>query len=79
METKTITKTNLKRVDFQTLQELCSIAQHKISPTATYEEIHSFLKNEFLIDCSLDDVIRVYSLEICEIENNLLYSLYKFN
>lgn len=78
METKTITKTNLKRVDFQTLQELCSIAQHKTSPTATYEEIHSFLKNEFLIDCSLDDVIRVYSLEICEIENELLYKQYGY-
>lgn len=78
METKTVTKTNLKRVDFQTLQELCSIAQHKISPTATYEEIHSFLKNEFLIDCSLDDVIRVYSLEICEIENELMYKQYGY-
>jgi len=66
----------LKKIDFQTLKELCSIAQNKLSPIATYEEIHSFLRREFLIDCTLDDVIKVYSLEICEIENSLLYKLY---
>lgn len=79
METKTITKTNLKRVDFQTLRELCIIAQHKLSPTGTYEEIHNFLRNEFLIDCTLDEVIGVYSLEICEIENELIYKQYGYD
>lgn len=72
------TKTNLKKVDFQTLQELCSIAQHKLSPTGSYEEIHNFLRNEFLIDCTLDEVIKVYSLEICEIEHEILYKQYGY-
>ena len=71
-------ETTLKKVDFQTLKELCSIAQNKLSPVGSYEEIHSFLRREFLIDCTLDDVIRVYSLEICEIENEKLYKLYNY-
>jgi hypothetical protein len=69
-------KVNLKKVDLQTLKELCSVVQHKLSPVGSYEEIHNFLRREFLIDCTLDDVIRVYSLEICETENELLYKLY---
>jgi hypothetical protein len=71
-------ETILKKVDFQTLKELCSVAQNKLSPVGSYEEIHSFLRREFLIDCTLDDVIRVYSLEICEIENEILYKLYNY-
>jgi hypothetical protein len=67
-----------KKVDFQTLKGLCSAAQQKLSPIASYEEIHSFIRREFFIDCTLDDVIRVYSLEICEIENEILYKQYGF-
>jgi len=72
------TKSTLKKVDFKILKELCSIAQHKLSSVNSYEEIHSFLRKEFLVDCTLDDIIRVYSLEICEIENEILYKQYGY-
>jgi len=66
----------LKKVSLTILRELCDIIHHKFSPIGGYDEIYEFLKKEFLIDCTLDDVIKVYSLEICETENELLYKQY---
>jgi len=72
------TQSELKKVDFKMLQELCKVAQHKLSPVGDYVEIHNFLRNSFKIDCTLDEVVKVYTLEICEIENSLLYKQYGY-
>ena len=77
--TKTQQKTKLKNVDDITLNELVSLAYHRCSPVGEVSEITQFLRKEFKVNVSDDDIYRILSNDICGTEAQMLYELYGFN
>ena len=62
METKTITKTTinnteLKQIDWDIKVELIKVAQDKLNSN-DYVELTIFLRNEFKVDITEDDVVK---------------------
>ncbi len=76
--TKTQQKTKLKNVDDITLNELVSLAYHRCSPVGEVSEITQFLRKEFKVDVSDDDIYRILSNDICDTEAQMLYELYGY-
>jgi hypothetical protein len=76
--TKTQQKTKLKNVDDITLNELVSLAYHGCSPVGKVSEITHFLRKEFKVDVSDDDIYRILSNDICDTEAQMLYELYGY-
>ena len=76
--TKTQQKTKLKNVDDITLNELVSLAYHRCSPVGEVSEIAQFLRKDFKVDVSDDDIYRILSNDICDTEAQMLYELYGY-
>ena len=76
--TKTQQKTKLKNVDDIVLNELVSMAYHRCSPVGEVSEITHFLRKEFKVDVSDDDIYRILSNDICDTEAQMLYELYGY-
>ena len=67
-------KNKLHSVDSKMLGELIHIAQEKLN-SGDYKDVTNFLRNEFKVDISEDDVVRYFTPIITEIENELLYKI----
>lgn len=72
-------KNKLRNISPNALGELISIAQHRIGSTIDYIEIANFIKQEFHVNVTRDDVVDYFTPIICEIESELLYKNYGYD
>ena len=75
----TVTKPNqiteLKQLDWSTKTELIKVAQSKLNSN-DYIELTNFLRTEFKVDISEDDVMKYLEPIICMEERKLIHKLY---
>lgn len=65
-------------VDMKILQTYCKIAESLMGHIDSLDDIKIFLKKEFNVNCSIEDLERVYALDIATEEANLLYKQYGY-
>ncbi len=68
---------NTDSIDLKVLSALCNSAE-ELFQTSDIDEIHHIVRNEFGIDCSKEDIEKVYALRIAELEAELLYKQYGY-
>ena len=75
METKVKQKLELKQVNWDTKVELIKVAQSKLNSN-DYIELTNFLRTEFKVDISQDDVVKYLEPVIYMEERKLIHELY---
>lgn len=73
--TKVKQKLELKQVDWNTKVELIKVAQNKLN-SDDYVELTAFLRTEFKVDISQDDVVKYLEPIIYTEEKKLIHELY---
>jgi hypothetical protein len=75
METKVEQKVELVQVNWDTKVELIKVAQSKLNSN-DYVELTNFLRTEFKVDISQDDVMKYLEPIIYSEERKLIHELY---
>jgi len=67
-----------ENIDIKTLEVYCKAAEELMGNVDSLDDIKLFLKKEFNVDCSIEDLEKVYALEISMEEAELLYKQYGY-
>lgn len=82
METKVIPKPFHKEPiepSPRVLGSLIKLIEQEVNSWDSYEELAALINSRFNVEINVDTLIQFYQVDICQKENEHLYSLYGYN
>lgn len=61
------------------LGSLIKLIEQEVDTWSSYEELVELINSRFNVEINIDTLIQFYQVDICQKENDYLYSLYGYN